>query len=645
MRLSIFVVLISVAFCAAQSPVRYTISFPNRVHHEAEVSVTFIDLPGTTLEILMSGSSPGTFLPKTFARNVYDVRAVDRNLNRLKVVRVKPYQWNISNHGGQVSITYTDFGDQVDGANLAVDASHAHINMPATFMWARGLKDRSVEIRFERPATDWSIATQLVPTERSDTYTAPDLPYFMDSPTEISDFDLREWTIESKGKLQTIRLALHHEGTPEEVDAFMKMAQAVVQEQIAVFGEAPMFDYGDYIFIADYLPYASGGGMEHRNSTFLYGKRQLSEGPLVGTLAHEFFHTWNVERIRPRSIEPWDFEHANFAGEYWFAEGFTDYYTDLTLRRARIISLDNFTRRWRWNLRWILNTPGRRFHGPIEMSQLMLYNFFSDEELSNSLNVYADTYAYGKVLALALDLNIRIRFDALSLDNFMRMLWHKYGKTEFPYTIPDLQSALAEVTKDPVFAEDFFSTYIYGPDLPDFKKLLAPAGLRLRRTKKDSAWIEIRGLSFKDNVAKLKSPPLAGSPLYESGLDRRDMILTVEGDSVKVKGDLLAIIRSHQPGDTVRIVYERNGKKDSTDLIFQEDPDVEVVPFEHIGKEVTEEIKTFRESWLGSKSDFPKSQLVVYCHECNREYPMEYQFCRFDGEKLKITPKDVIGID
>src|SRR5690606_4745844 len=146
------------------------------------------------------------------------------------------------------------------------------------------------------------------------------------------------------------------------------MAKKVVAEQIAVFGEPPDFDYGTYTFIADYLPWVAGDGMEHRNSTILTSTRPLATGALanLGTLSHEFFHTWNVERLRPKSLEPFDFERANMSPDLWLAEGFTSYYDDLTIRRAGLMSNDDLARTLSGMLNTVINMPGRRFFSPVE---------------------------------------------------------------------------------------------------------------------------------------------------------------------------------------------------------------------------------------------------------------------------------------
>src|SRR5690606_24313582 len=274
----------------------------------------------------------------------------------------------VAGHDGTVRFRYTLFADRVDGTYSAVDLTHAHLNMPATFAWARGLEERPIRVTFHPPAgSGWKAATQLVPTDQPMTFTAPDLQYFLDSPTELSDYTLREWTVASGGRTQTIQLAVHHAGTDADVDRYAEMARKVVAEQIAVFGEPPAFDHGTYTFIADYLPYASGDGMEHRNSTILTSSGSIAANAagLLGTLSHEFFHAWNMERLRSRMLEPFDFERANMSDELWFGEGFTSYYDDLTIKRADLMSLDEYARGIGAVLNAVINAPGRRYHSPI----------------------------------------------------------------------------------------------------------------------------------------------------------------------------------------------------------------------------------------------------------------------------------------
>ncbi len=538
---------------AADAQIVYEVSFPNAVHHEALITVTFTDLPAQPLELRMSRSSPGRYALHEFAKNVYSVRADDGNGSPLQLARPNPYQWDVPVHDGTVRLTYTLFADRADGTYSQVDETHAHLNAPATFMWARGLGDRQIRVTFEPADTTWRVATQLFPTDDPMTFTAPNLYYFLDSPIEISNFSLRQWEVSAGGAARTIRLAIHHDGSEQEVDAYVEMVRKVVDEEIAVFGETPDFDGGTYTFIADYLPWVSGDGMEHRNSTILSSTASLrnSARGLLGTVSHEFFHAWNVERIRPRSLEPFDFERTNMSAELWFAEGFTSYYTPLFIRRAGITTVSDYARSISTGLNVVINAPGRRFFSPVEMSmQAPFVDAATAVDPNNRGNTFISYYTWGSVIAANLDLTLRSRF-RLTLDGYMRTVWERFGKTEIPYTVDDLENVLTELTGDDGFATDFFARFVRGREVPDYEALLAHAGLLLRTVDATRAWIGTTNFQYRNGGAQLTSSPSIGSPLYEAGLSRGDRIVSLGGVTLTEATVLRDILAGHGPGQTL----------------------------------------------------------------------------------------------
>ena len=604
-RLLLPILLLAVpATAVAQSAdtTRYEIAFPNAVHHEAEVKVEFRNVPRGTLELRMSRSSPGRYALHEFAKNVYAVKAVDSRGRALPMTRPNPHQWDVAGHDGTVVVTYTLFGDRVDGTYAAIDATHAHLNMPATFLWARGLDARPVRVTFRPLRPDWKVATQLAPTADPYVFTARDFQYFMDSPTELSAHDVRTWTVGQGAAAQTLRFALHHAGTAGELDSFAGLVERVAAEQVAMWGELPKLDFGTYTFIADYLPYASGDGMEHRNSTVLTSSRPLSAPGLglLGTVSHEFFHAWNVERIRPKSLEPFDFEEANMSGELWLAEGFTSYYDDLFIRRAGIMSLDQYAEALSGGVDFVINAPGRRFFSPVEMSmQAPFVDAAASIDPQNRGNTFISYYTWGSVLGLGLDLDIRARFAGKSLDDFMRLLWTRYGKTERPYTLADVESALAEVTSA-AYAADVFRRYINGRDVPPMDTLLARAGLLLRRANPGKVWLGPVGLNEQDSTLTVTSAPTIGSPLYEAGVERGDRIVSIAGRAMVTQADLDAVLSDKKAGASLpAVIIGREGRKEVT-IPLADDFRLEIVPFEKAGRPVSKEIVAFRSAWMSS---------------------------------------------
>lgn len=607
-------VLLAAAPAAAQGSVEYDVRFPNRAHHEAEVTATFRGVPpGRPLQLRMSRSSPGRYALHEFAKNVYAVRAADGQGRALAFTRPDPHQWDVAGHDGTVTVRYTLFGDRADGTYAAIDASHAHLNAPATFLWARGMEDAPVRVRFERPE-GWKVATQLVPTADSSVFTAPDLQYFMDSPVEVGPWELREWTVPGgpDGRPQTVRLALHHLGTAEEADWYAEKARKVVAEQIAMFGEAPRFDFGTYTFLADYLPWVAGDGMEHRNSTVIINRRPLATGEManLGTLSHEFFHAWNVERIRPAALEPFDFTRANMSAELWFAEGFTSYYDDLFIRRAGLMSDSAYAAGIGSTIvSPVVIAPGRRFHSAVGMSmQAPFVDAASSIDPHNRGNTFLSYYTWGSGIGLGLDLTLRARFPGVTLDDYMRAMWREFGREQTaalaparPYTLADLRRVLGEVTRDPAFADDFFDRYVEGHEVVDYAALLARAGFLLRNQAPGRPWLGVQ-LGQGEGGVLVDDWPLSHGSVYQAGLSADDVILSVDGRATPDPGALRAIVDAHAAGDVVQVEWMQRGHRRRGTMTLVENPALEVVAYEVAGMPVTAEMRAFREAWLGSRA-------------------------------------------
>jgi len=586
--------------------VQYDVSFNNAAHHEARISVTYSDIGDAPLQLRMSRSSPGRYAIHEFAKNVYQVWVVDGAGNPLTFSRPNPYQWDVAGHDGTVTATYTLYADRAGGTYSGIDLTHAHLNMPATFMWARGFDDLPINVSFSPASEDWKVATQLVPTDDAYVFTAPNLQYFMDSPTELSNFSERSWDIESNDKTYTLRLAVHHDGIEKDVDVYLEKAKKVVDQQIQIFGELPDFDYGTYTFIADYLPYVSGDGMEHRNSTILASKQSLDQAEFqqLGTLSHEFIHAWNAERIRPHRLEPFNFEQANMSLNLWFMEGFTSYYGPLTIRRAWESSIKDFAEGISNSINTVTYAPGRSFASSQGMStQAPFVDAATSIDPTNFANTFISYYTYGAAIGLALDLTLRAEFADVTLDTLMRQVWETHGKTEIPYTTDDLRTALVQVTGKARFANDFFARYISGQDLPDYKSLLANAGMLLRLENAGDASVGPVSFEFEGKAALITQNTIINSPLYDAGLDRGDQVIAIDRLKIQSQDQWDNAIGRYQPDDSATIRFIQRGIEMTAELIFAEDNKLEVVTYEAADMPVSETQLAFRKSWTGPDSE------------------------------------------
>jgi len=596
----------------AQTPVAYRLSFPEAAHHLMQVEATFTTVPAGPLELRMSRSSPGRYALHEFAKNVFDVRITDEAGKALAVNRPNPHEWDVTEHSGTVRVNYKVFGDRLDGTYLAIDSSHAHINMPAAIMWARGFERRPITMRFERPTgTSWRVATQLTPASDPLSFTAPNLQYLMDSPSEFGTFTLRSFTVPDDRRTPVFRVAVHHTGTDAEVDALARDVEAIVREERHIFGEYPPFEGNTYTFIADYLPWAHGDGMEHRNSTILTSSSsiQLDRLDLIDTIAHEFFHTWNVERIRPKSLEPFNFDEANMSGELWLAEGFTSYYGPLTLKRAGLINLRGFLRTMDEAIEKITTSPARQIRSAVEMSRLAPFvDAATSIDQTNFANTYISYYTWGTALGVGLDLSLRDRSDGkVTLDDFMRALWSRFGRPGIdvpgyvatPYTLDDVKNVLGTVAGDADFAKDFFARYIEGHEVPDYARLFGRAGI-LVRAGTGRAFAGELTLQEEQGGVRITADVPYGSPAYQGGLERDDVLVSVGGTRVTRAAEVEKLVASRKPGEPLPVVYERRGVRVSTALKLTHDPRLTLTAIEETGQTLTDAQRRFREAWLSS---------------------------------------------
>ncbi|HXJ98104.1 MAG TPA: PDZ domain-containing protein [Gelidibacter sp.] len=588
---SLSLVLSSFVF-QAQISSKYTISFENAIHHEATIMATFTNLKSDIAEFSMSRSSPGRYALHEFAKNVYNFKVTDGKGNVLPITRPDPYSWQVEGHDGTIHVTYTLFANHGDGTYAQIDETHAHLNLPATFIYMKALENDEIEVTFNvRNDLNWKVATQLK-HQQNNTYYAKDFQYLMDSPVEIADFRTRSFDVDG----QNIVLALHDDAaTDEQIDAYFEKIKKVVLEQKQFFGELPQFDYGTFTFLACYMPNATGDGMEHRNSTSIPSSRSLARGggeTNIGTVAHEFVHVWNVERLRPKSLEPFDFSRANMSGDLWFAEGFTSYFDDLSLVRSGIISQERYVQGLERTFNYVWTSPARQFFNPIEMSyQAPFTDAARSVDETNRENTFISYYSYGSMLALALDLSLREK--SLTLDGYMTLLWKNFGKPEIPYTIDDLRQTLSTYAGKE-FADDFFNTYIIKSGIPDYDKLFKHVGIVLE-TKNN--------IEFGANVRnhKLMSNPKIGGSAYKAGFQKNDKLLKIGTTVLDEKSDLNAILNTFKVGDEVNVLIERYGSQKELKMVIATDVSYGLQLLDDNSKAMNKKLKQQRDGWLKSK--------------------------------------------
>lgn len=558
--------------------ITYTLDMTDIQQHELHISVEFPAVTTGAFRLVMPTASPGRYAEHNFAKNVYDVEAFNSKGEAILVNRDGINNWIVTGHDGSVRVNYTLFANDGDGTYSGIDNRKLHLNMPATFLYGEQLNDRPVKIVLpadQRPG--WTVATQLEDLGNR-VYAAPNYYYFYDSPTMIGEIDFHRF--ENNG--QTIEVAMLTEDSAEDQAAYVQWVEQIVEAQRQIYGELPRYDYGRYTFLCAYNPYIGGDGMEHRNSTICSAPVGLADyaADLIGTVSHEFFHCWNVERIRPASLEPFDFTHANQSGELWFAEGFTSYYDDLTLARTGIISEEAYLEGLSATLNYVYNRPGRTHRNPIEMSQQAPFvDAATANDEDNFTNTFVSYYPYGAVLGLTLDLQLRQR--GHDLDELMRLVWQRYGKPEIPYHVNDLEKALADLTEDPDWAAAWFDRHVYESELVPVAELFAPFGLEVVYEQPDTVSFSGLRLRSEDNEAggvRVLNKVPENHPLFAAGVDRNSIIRSLNDQPIRSRSDWDDAILSLEAGKTYTIGFEQLGLMQQGNFVAQTSPNFGLMP-------------------------------------------------------------------
>lgn len=285
------------------------------------------------------------------------------------------------------------------------------------------------------------------------------------------------------------------------------------------------------------------------------------------------------------------------SNELWFAEGFTSYYTGLTIRRAGLTSDEEYAASLSGTVNAVVNSPGRNMFSAVEMSQRAPFvdaSTFIDP--TNFGNTFLSYYTWGSGIGLALDLTLRERYQK-TLDDFMRLAWNKFGTVMRPYTVRGLVETLAELTGDDEFAESFFARYIEGTEVVDYAALLSSVGFELRKANPDGVDLGAPVTDVDDGVL-VSSYSTIGGTLYLAGLDNGALITTVNGKKASVKR-----LHAAKPGEQVSIEFSQRGLNGSTTFEMQGDKALSVVTYESINKEVTSAQRTRRSAWLASRAN------------------------------------------
>jgi len=514
--------------CAAQEAARaaavyrvsYALSMPRPESHLFEVRVDVEGLNGAGhVDFQMPRWSPGRYAVYDFARNVQEARAFGVCPRGTKckpapmpLARLDTQTWRAETRGADgVSLSYKVYADDLSGTFSQLDERHASFNGGSVFVYVAGHKQDPVTMRVNAPP-GWRVYNGYTTREGQTEFSFPNYDVMIDAPTEVGrDFTVE--TFEVAGRAH--RVLVHSFGDERGRRAeLVKQVERIVRAQVALMGEP---DYEQYTFLFHFDPTARrGDGMEHLNSTQIVetgnlGSDEVFQGA-VGTASHEYFHVWNVKRLRPLGLGPWDFTRPVETRGLWIAEGFTNYYGKLAMRRSGLWDDARLLNAYGNVVSYVENAPGSKLMSAVEASLLAPFiDRASSDQRTNFPNVSVSYYPKGETLAFALDLLIRGRTRGrASLDDVMRRAYEEfylkspndsYYLKGRAYTVEEFERLASEVAGFDL--SDFFARHVRGVEPPPYEEALSGVGLRFARSsgatsfrieKDDKASPEVRAL-------------------------------------------------------------------------------------------------------------------------------------------------------
>ena len=527
-----------------QVKIEYQVAMPQPQNHLFEVTLQLSNYSSPLLDLKLPVWTPGSYLVREYAKHLQDFEAISGE-EPLTWRKVSKNHWQVETKSvSHITIKYRIFANELTVRTNHLDSSHGYFNGAATFFRIPELDKQAINITIIPPTPQWQVTTGLPSvSDQKNTFLAADFDTLVDSPFEIGSHQLHHF--EALGKPHELAIWGYGNLKPQRIIADL---QKIITVEANMFGGLP---YDRYVFFL-HLFAQSYGGLEHKNSCCLiyprFGFRDREKYERFMQLAaHEFFHLWNIKRIRPKALEVFDYDQENYTPSLWFCEGATSYYDLVIPYRAGIYSVTNYINNVSKEITRYEQTPGRRVQPVSESSFDAWIKLYRQD--SNSGNSQISYYLKGELISLLLDLLIRDRHNnKRSFDDVMVQMWEKFGKAEVGYTPEQLQEVIESIADTQL--HEFFKHYIHGTEDLPFNQYLEPFGLRLLEELPEEPYLGLRINSDKGReIIKFVE---AGSPAQQAGIDATDELLAIDG--LKVTGSQLADrLKDYQAGDTIQV--------------------------------------------------------------------------------------------
>ncbi|OFW07205.1 MAG: hypothetical protein A3I61_04275 [Acidobacteria bacterium RIFCSPLOWO2_02_FULL_68_18] len=562
---------LAVAQTAAE-PIRYTLRFPEPHTHYVEVTAVYPTERQPLVELMMAVWTPGSYMVREYSRHVLALTATGPGGGSLAVEKTDKNRWRIPTGGAPaITVRYRVYAREMTVRTNWVDADFAMLNGAPTFITLADSRPRPHEVAIEA-ASGWRTSVTGLPEMAGGPhrYRAADYDTLVDSPILVGNPAVHEFTVDGKRhSLVDIGEAGVFDGARAAKDL-----ETLVREHRRTWGSLP---YDRYLFlnvltaVPGQIP---GGGLEHRNSTLLIAGRwatrtRQSYLAWLETASHELFHAWNIKRLRPVELGPFNYDDEVFTRSLWIAEGVTDYYAELLVHRAGLSSQAEYLDALANKIEELQTTPGRLVE-PVDRASFDAWiKFYRPDE--NTANASISYYTKGALIGFLLDARIRRTSGGMkSLDDIMRTAYGKFSGAR-GYT-PDQFRAVAEQVSG-LDLRPFWAEAVSGAAELDYADALETLGLRFRAPASPDpparAWL---GMRTRNDAGRLVVAEVRReTPAYLAGLDVDDEILAI--DDFRVRADQLAQrLDQYAPGDRVTLLVARRDQLLRLPVALGEEP-------------------------------------------------------------------------
>jgi len=523
----------------------YHVAMSQPQTHLFEVTLQVSGWQAEVLDLKMPVWTPGSYLVREYSRLLQDFGVEDD----LVWQKLGKNHWQIHTAGvSEIIVRYRMYANELTVRTNHLDATHGYFNGAAQFFFVPGFEHNSIRLTVVPPDPEWQIATTLPPVAgQSNTFEAADFDMLVDCPVEVGIHERLEFEVLGKPHQYVIWGAGNYEST-----RLLDDTRRMIEVEAALFGGLP---YDRYLFLL-HLSAQGFGGLEHKDCCTLNYSRfsfRATEkyNRFMQLVAHEFFHLWNVKRIRPQALEVFDYEAENYTPSLWFSEGSTSFYDLAIPFRAGLYDAHAYLRGLNKEISQFLATPGRRVQPLGESSFDAWIKLYRRD--ANSNNNQISYYLKGEMVSLLLDLLIRARHDnRRSLDDVMRQMWQQFGRDEIGFTPDQLEHVIMAVADTDL--SDFFHLCLHTTEELPFDQYLAPFGLQIQPEEVKAA-PPVLGMTVKTEHGKdvIKFVE-AGSPAQQAGIDAGDQLLAIA--HLRVTADQLAErLKDYRPGDTIPLTF------------------------------------------------------------------------------------------